>query len=392
MREAVIVSAVRTPVGKAPRGMLRTTRPEDLAALVIKAAIERAPGLDPGDVDDVIVGCAFPEGEQGLNIGRNAWLQAGMPVGVPGVTVNRFCSSGLQAIAIAAAQIMAGMTEIMFAGGVECQSRVPGGGKQPMFGGAAMDASPDVFLNMGLTAENVAFRFNVTREEQDAFAVRSHERALAAIASGRFDGETVPVPVTHYRPGPEGTSVAETEVMTMDEGPRPGTTMEVLSKLKPVFKANGSVTAGNSSQTSDGASMTILMSAERAAKGGLKPLARFVSFAVGGVAPGVMGIGPVVALPRALKLAGLKQDDLDVIELNEAFASQAVYVCRHLGLDPEKVNVNGGAIALGHPLGATGAKLTATLLYEMRRRSSRYGCVTMCAAGGIGAAAIFERL
>jgi acetyl-CoA acyltransferase len=392
MKEAVIVSAVRIPVGKAPRGILRTTRPEDLAALVIKAAFERAQGFDPAEVDDVIMGCAFPEGEQGLNIGRNAWLQAGMPDGVAGVTVNRFCSSGLQAIAMAGAQIMSGMAEIMFAGGVECQSRVPGGGKQPMFGSVTMDACPDVFLNMGLTAENVASRFNVTREEQDAFAVRSHERALAAISSGRFDDEIVPVPVTHYRPGPEGTSITETQLMTVDEGPRPGTTMEALAKLKPVFKMNGTVTAGNSSQTSDGASMTILMSAERAAKAGLKPLARFVSFAVSGVDPGVMGIGPVVAIPKALKLAGLKVDDLDLIELNEAFASQAVYVCRHLGLDPEKVNVNGGAIALGHPLGATGGKLTATLLYEMQKRKSRYGCVTMCAAGGIGAAAVFERL
>jgi acetyl-CoA acyltransferase len=360
--------------------------------LVIRTAFERAQGFDPAEVDDVIMGCAFPEGEQGLNIGRNAWLQAGMPVGVAGATVNRFCSSGLQAIAIAGAQIISGMAEIMFAGGVECQSRVPGGGKQPMFGSATMDANSDVFLNMGLTAENVASRFNVTREEQDSFAVRSHERALAAIASGRFNDEIVPVPVTHYRPGPEGTTITETEVMTVDEGPRPGTNMETLAKLKPVFKANGTVTAGNSSQTSDGASMTILMSAERAANAGLKPLARFVSFAVGGVDPGVMGIGPVVALPKALKLAGLKADDLDLIELNEAFASQAVYVCRHLGLDPEKVNVNGGAIALGHPLGATGAKLTATLLYEMQKRGSRYGCVTMCAAGGIGAAAIFEQL
>jgi acetyl-CoA acyltransferase len=392
MKEAVVVSAVRIPVGKAPRGMYRTTRPEDLAALVVKAVLERAPGLDPAEVDDVLMGCAFPEGEQGLNIGRNAWLQAGLPVGVAGVTVNRFCSSGLQAIAIAGMQIMSGMAEVMLAGGVESMSRVPGGGKQPMFGGATMDASPDVFLSMGLTAEKVASTFNVTREEQDEFAVRSHERALAAIASGRFNDEIIPVPVTHYRPGPEGTSIAETKAMTMDEGPRSGTTMETLAKLKPVFRKNGSVTAGNSSQTSDGASMTILMSADRARKAGLAPLARFVSFAVGGVDPGVMGIGPVVAIPKALKLAGLTMEDLDLVELNEAFASQAVYVCRHLGLDPEKVNVNGGAIALGHPLGATGSKLTTTLLHEMKKRQSKYGCVTMCAAGGIGAAAIFERL
>jgi len=392
MKEAVIVSAVRIPTGKAPRGVYRTTRPEDLAALVIKAALDRAPGWDPAEVDDVIMGCAFPEAEQGLNIGRNAWLQAGLPIEVPGVTVNRFCSSGLQAVAFAAQAIMSGMAEIMLAGGVESMSRVPGGGNKPMFGSALMDASPDAFLSMGLTAENVAGRFNVTREEQDAFAVRSHARALAAISSGRFNDEIVPVPVTHYRPGPDGTSVAETSVITTDEGPRPGTTMETLGKLKPVFKKNGSVTAGNSSQTSDGAGMLILMSAEKAAKFGLKPLARFVSFGAGGVDPGVMGIGPIAAIPKALRLAGLTVADLDLVELNEAFASQAVYVMRHLGLDPEKTNVNGGAIALGHPLGATGAKLTATLLHEMERRESRYGLVSMCVAGGIGAAAIFERL
>ncbi len=392
MREAVIVSAVRIPVGKAPRGVYRTTRPEDLAALVIKAALDRAPGWDPAEVDDVIMGCAFPEAEQGLNIGRNAWLQAGLPIEVPGVTVNRFCSSGLQAVAFAGQAIMSGMAEIMFAGGIESMSRVPGGGNKPMFGSALMDASPNAFLSMGHTAENVAGRFNVTREEQDAFAVQSHARALAAISSGRFNDEIIPVPVTHYRPGPDGTSIAETSVVTTDEGPRPGTTMETLGKLKPVFKKNGSVTAGNSSQTSDGAGMLILMSADKAAKLGLKPLARFVSFGAGGVDPGVMGIGPIAAIPKALRLAGLTVADLDLVELNEAFASQAVYVMRHLGLDPEKTNVNGGAIALGHPLGATGAKLTTTLLYEMEKRQSRYGLVSMCVAGGIGAAAIFERL
>ena len=392
MKEAVVVSAVRVATGKAPKGMYRTTRPEDLAVLVLKAALERAPGFDPAEVDDVIMGCAFPEAEQGLNIGRNAWLQAGLPIEVPGVTVNRFCSSGLQAVGFAGMQIMSGMGDIMFAGGVESMSRVPGGGNKPMFGEALMDASPDAFLSMGLTAENVASRFNVSRDDQNAFAVQSHDRALAAIASGRFADEIVPVPVTHYRPGPDGTSIAETKVMTVDEGPRPGTSMETLAKLKPVFKKNGSVTAGNSSQTSDGAGMTIMMSSERAAKAGLKPLARFVSFACGGVDPGVMGVGPIVAIPKALKLAGLTVDDLDLVELNEAFASQAIYVCRHLGLDPEKVNVNGGAVALGHPLGATGAKLTATLLHEMQKRQSKYGCVSMCVAGGIGAAAIFERL
>ncbi len=392
MKEAVIVSAVRTPVGKAPRGVFRTTRPEDLATLVIRAALERVPALDPAEVDDVIMGCAFPEAEQGLNIGRNAWLQAGLPLEVPGVTINRFCSSGLQAIAFAAQAIMSGMAEVMFAGGVESMSRVPGGGNKPMFHSAIMDASPDAFLSMGLTAENVAERFGVTREEQDAFAVQSHARALAAIDSGRFCDEIVPVPVTHRGPGPDGAIVEETTLVTVDEGPRRGTTMEVLAKLKPVFRKNGTVTAGNSSQTSDGAAMTILMSAEKAAKLGLEPLARCVAFAAGGVDPGVMGIGPVVAIPKALKLAGLSVDDLDLVELNEAFASQAVYVIRHLGLDPAKTNVNGGAIALGHPLGATGAKLTATLLHEMEKRRCRYGLVSMCVAGGIGVAGIFERL
>ncbi len=393
MKEAVVVSAVRVATGKAPKGMYRTVRPDDLAVLVIKAALERAPGFDPAEVDDLIMGCAFPEAEQGLNVARNAWLQAGLPIDVPGVTVNRFCSSGVQAIGFAGMQIMSGMAEIMMAGGVESMSRVPGGGNKPMFGAALMDASPDAYLSMGLTAEKVASQFNVSREDQDVFAARSHDRSLAAIASGRFNDEIVPVPVTHYKPGPDGTIVADTKIITVDEGPRPGTTPETLAKLKPVFKKGGSVTAGNSSQTSDGAGMTVMMTAEKASALGLKPLARFVSFACGGVDPGVMGVGPMVAIPKACKLAGISVADLDLIELNEAFASQALAVCRHLDLDTDKVNVNGGAVSLGHPLGATGAKLTATLLHEMQKRpETKYGCVTMCVAGGIGAAAIFERL
>jgi acetyl-CoA acyltransferase len=392
MKEAVIVSAVRTPVGKAPRGSLKTVRPETLAVTAIRAALERAPGLDPAEIDDVIWGCAFPEAEQGLNIGRYVALMAGLPESVPGVTVNRFCSSGLQAIAFAAQAIMSGMAEVILAGGVESMSCVPGGGNKEMPFDEVAAVSPDAYLSMGMTAENVAARFNVTREEQDLFASESHRRALAAQAEGRFDDEIVPVEIVHRRPARGGTIVEERSWFTADEGPRPGSTPEVLAGLRPVFKKNGTVTAGNSSQTSDAGAATTLMSAEKAAALGLQPLGRFVSYACAGVDPGVMGIGPAFAIPKALRIAGLTLDDIDLIELNEAFASQAVYVCRELGLDREKVNVNGGAIALGHPLGATGAKLTATLLHEMRRRQSRYGIVSMCIAGGIGAAAVFERI
>jgi acetyl-CoA acyltransferase len=333
MKEAVIVSAVRTAVGKAPRGMYRTTHPEVLAVTAIRGALERAPGLDPAEIDDVMMGCAFPEAEQGLNVGRNYALLAGLPESVPGFTMNRFCSSGLQAIALGAQAVMSGMAEVVLAAGVESMSRVPGGGNKEMFSNDMLDASPDVYLSMGLTAENVASRFNVTREQQD-----------------------------------------------------------ILANLRAVFKKNGTVTAGNSSQTSDGAAAAVVMSAERAAALELKPMARFVSFAAAGCDPAVMGIGPVFAIPKALKLAGLKVSDIDLVELNEAFASQAYYCIHELGFDPAIVNVNGGAIALGHPLGATGAKLTATLLHEMQRRQSRYGVVSMCVAGGIGAAAVFERL
>jgi acetyl-CoA acyltransferase len=392
MKEAVVVSAVRTAVGKAPRGVYRTTLPEVLAVTAIRGALDRAPGLDPAEIDDVILGCAFPEAEQGLNIGRNYALLAGLPISVPGFTLNRFCSSGLQAIAMGAMAIMSGMADVMLCGGVESMSRVPGGGNQEMFSGDMMDASPDVYLSMGLTAENVASRFNVTRLEQDALAAESHRRALAAIENGTFKDEIVPVQVVHRQPGPGGAVVETAVTVTVDEGPRPGSTVETLGGLKPVFKKDGTVTAGNSSQTSDGAGAALVMSADRAAKLGLEPLARFVSFAAAGCDPAVMGIGPVFAIPKALRLAGLKVSDIDLVELNEAFASQAVYCVRELGLDPATTNVNGGAIALGHPLGATGAKLTATLLHEMKRRKSRYGVVSMCVAGGLGAAAVFERI
>ncbi len=392
MKEAVIVSAVRTAVGKAPRGMYRTTLPEVLATTAIRGALERAPALDPAEIDDVMMGCAFPEAEQGLNVGRNYALLAGLPQSVPGFTMNRFCSSGLQAVALGAQAIMSGMAEVVLAAGVESMSRVPGGGNKEMFSSEMLDASPDVYLSMGLTAENVASRFNVTREEQDTLAAESHRRALAAIANGTFNDEIVPVEIKHWLPGPDGSVVEKSTTVTVDEGPRAGSTIEALANLKPVFKKNGTVTAGNSSQTSDGAAAAVVMSAEKAAALGLRPLARFVSFAAAGCDPAVMGIGPVFAIPKALKLAGLGVGDIDLVELNEAFASQAFYCMRELGFDPAIVNVNGGAVALGHPLGATGAKLTATLLHEMRRRQSRYGVVSMCVAGGLGAAAVFERL
>jgi acetyl-CoA acyltransferase len=391
MTEAVVVTAVRTPGGRAGKGAFRTVRPEDLAAAAIRGALERTPGLDPADIDDIILGCAFPEAEQGLNLGRQVVLSAGLPESVPGVTLNRFCASGLQAIVYACQQVAAGMAEVVLAGGVESMSRVPGGGNTPMADIGLMASCPDLYLNMGLTAEKVAERFDVTREQQDAFAAESHRRALAAQAGGRFDQELVPVEVVRYAPGPEGKPVEERFVQRTDEGPRV-TSPEALAALKPAFKRGGTVTAGNASQTTDGAAMTVVMSSDRAAALGLQPLLRLVSFAVGGVDPGVMGIGPVVAIPKALRLAGLRLDDIDVIELNEAFASQAVYVMRHLGLDPEKTNVNGGAVALGHPMGCTGAKLTATLAQELSRREARYGMVSMCIAGGMGAAAVFENL
>lgn len=391
MREAVIVTALRTPVGKAFKGALSTVRPDDLGAAALRGALERTPGLDPADIDDVILGCSFPEGEQGMDVARVSALLAGLPASVAGVTVSRFCASGLQAIAYGSQAIAAGMADVVFAGGTESMTRVPGGGNTFMANPDAMARFPDLYLAMGLTAERVARQYGVTREDQDAFGAESHRRALAAQAAGRFDTELLPVEVTRTRPAPSGAEPRrETFVFRADEGPRPGTTPEGLGALKPAFKPGGTVTAGNSSQMSDGAAACVLMSAEKAGALGLEPLGRLVSFAVGGVDPGVMGIGPVVAIPKALQRAGLRVADLELIELNEAFASQAVYVIRHLGLDPAKVNVNGGAIALGHPLGCTGAKLTATLLHEGVRRRARYGLVSMCIAGGMGAAAVFE--
>ena len=392
MREAVIVASVRTPVGKAFKGALATTRPDDLAATAIRGVLERVPQLDPAEIDDVIVGCAFPEAEQGLNFGRLAALLAGLPDSVPGQTVNRFCSSGLQTIAMAAQAIMTGMAEVVLAGGAESMTLVPMTGNKIMVNPDLVARCPSAYLNMGLTAENVAERFGISREDQDAFAVASNQKAGAAQQAGRFEAELVPVPGTRRRPGADGKLVDEAFEHRVDEGPRPDSTVEGLARLKPAFRQGGTVTAGNSSQMSDGAGMAVVMSAERAKALGLDPLARFVAFAVGGVDPAVMGIGPVVALPKALKIAGLSVEQLDLIELNEAFASQALQVTRQLGLDPEKVNVNGGAIALGHPLGCTGAKLTATLLHEMPRRNARYGAVSMCIGGGMGAAGIFENL
>ena len=392
MREAVIVTSVRTPVGRAFKGALATTRPDDLAAVAVRAALERTPGLEPAAVDDVILGCAFPEAEQGLNMARLVSLLAGLPHSVPGQTVNRFCSSGLQTIALGAQAVMTGMADVVLAGGTESMTRVPMTGNKIMVNPELVQTAPDAYLGMGLTAENVADRYGVSRQDQDAFALQSHQRAVAAQEEGRFDEELVPVEVKRFAPGKNG-KVAETKTThARDEGPRADTSLEVLGKLKPAFKQGGSVTAGNSSQMSDGAGISVVMSAEKAKALGLAPLARFVSFAVAGVDPAEMGIGPVEAIPKALKLAGLKVADLDLVELNEAFASQALHVMRTLGLDPERTNVNGGAIALGHPLGCTGAKLTATLLHEMVRRKARYGLVSMCIGGGMGAAGIFENL
>lgn len=387
MHEAVIVAALRTAVGKAPRGTLRTTRPDDMAAEVIRALLERNPQIDPASIDDVILGCAAPEAESGMNVARIASLRAGLPDSVPAVTVNRFCSSGSQTIAQAAERIMAGMADAIIAGGTESMSLVRGNGRirpNPYL----VEHRPDTFLSMGLTAENVARKYGVSREDADAFSYRSHQRALAAQQAGHFaDDGIVPLEV-------ELVEESSTKRFTFDtdEGPRADTTVEALAKLKPAFHAKGVVTAGNSSQTSDGAAAVVVMSRARAEELGLKPLARFISYAVGGVPPEIMGMGPVVAVPKALKRAGLSLDDIDLIELNEAFAGQALAVMRELGMDQEKVNVNGGAVALGHPLGASGAKLTVQILGEMRRRGSRYGLVTMCVGGGQGAATILENL
>ena len=400
MREAVIVSSVRTAVGKAPKGTLRATRPDDLAAVAIKGALARAKGLDPQEVEDVIIGCAMPEAEQGMNVARIAALRAGVPVESSAMTINRFCSSGLQAIALAAQRIMAGQGDVAVAGGAESMSMVPMGGNKVAPNPWLMDHYPDAYLGMGLTAENLAKKYGITREHADEFSLASHQKALAAIAAGKFKDEIVPVEVSYTvlesaagANGNPGSARAKTVKATFDtdEGPRADTSMEALAKLKPAFHAHGTVTAGNSSQTSDGAAAAVVMSAERARELGLKPLARFLAFATAGCLPEEMGVGPVFAIPKALKIAGLKLEDIDVVELNEAFATQALSVIKLAGLDPAKVNVNGGAIALGHPLGCTGAKLTATILRELERRKGRYGLVTMCVGGGMGAAGIFER-
>jgi acetyl-CoA acyltransferase len=391
MREVVIVSSVRTPVGRAFKGTLRTTRPDELAAIAIKGALERVPQVDLKEIEDVILGCATPEAEQGTNVARIASLRAGLPIEVSAVTINRFCSSGLQAIAMAAERIMAGGAEIMVAGGVESMSMIPMGGHKISPNPWLVDHYPDAYLTMGLTAERVAERVGITRESADEFSLRSHQKALAAIKAAKFEDETVPVPVSFTTPN--GSKPKRQEIIfKVDEGPRTDTSLEALLALKPVFHANGTVTAGNSSQTSDGAAAAVVMSAERAKALGITPLVRYVSFATAGYKPEEMGLGPVYAIPKALKLAGLKLSDIDVIELNEAFAAQALGVIKEAGLDPERVNPNGGAIALGHPLGCTGAKLTASIIREMKRRGSRYGLVTMCVGGGMGAAGIFENL
>jgi acetyl-CoA acyltransferase len=391
-RDAVIVSAARTPVGKAKRGGLASVRPDELGAEVIKGLLKRTPGLDPALIEDVIFGCAFPEGEQGMNMARMIALRAGLPITVSGETINRYCSSGVQSIAHAAFAIMAGQMEVAIAGGTESMSMVPMAGYKfapnPYF---AQDL-PHYYTNMGLTAENVSVKYKVSRADQDAFAVGSNQKAARAVESGLFDPELVPIEVVIKEMNAEGKPTSRQFTHKRDEGPRGDSTIEGLGKLRAAFKEGGTVTAGNASQMSDGAAAVVIMSAEKAASLNLRPLARFVAFATGGVEPELMGIGPIVAIPKALKLAGLKLGDIDLIELNEAFAAQGLAVMRELGINPDITNVNGGAIALGHPLGCTGAKLSTQLFYEMARRKSRYGMVSMCIGGGMGAAAIFENL
>lgn len=392
MKDAVIVSIARTAVGKAPRGALRNTRPDDMAAAAIREALRRAPAIDPTEVEDVILGCAMPEAEQGFNVARVASLRAGLPVSCSAMTVNRFCSSGLQAIAIASERIMVGSAQVIIAGGTETMSMIPRGGYHFAPNPYLMDHYPDSYLSMGLTAENLARKYHITRQQQDDFALRSHQRALAAIAAGRFKEEIVPLEVVEINLNGKDKPQTRKIRFDTDEGPRADTTPDALAKLKPAFHAHGTVTAGNSSQMSDGAAVAVVVSAEKAKALGLEPLARFVSFATAGCLPEEMGVGPVYAIPKALKLAGLELADIAVIELNEAFAAQALAVIELAKLDLERVNVNGGAVALGHPLGCTGAKLTATLLAELKRRSAKYGMVTMCVGGGMGAAGIFENL
>jgi acetyl-CoA acyltransferase len=390
MPSAVIIDSLRTAVGKAPRGALRHSRPDDLAAAVIRALLEKYPEVPKDDVEDVILGCAMPEAESGMNMARNAALLAGLPDSVTGVTINRFCSSGLQSIAMAADRIRCGEAHIILAGGAESMSLIPRSGHRFSPNPKFVDERPEIYMNMGLTAEEIQRRWQISREDQDAFALRSHQNALKAQAEGKFDDEIVPIKIETVTPNGKTPHRSET-IFKKDEGPRE-TSAEGLANLKPVFHAHGTVTAGNASQTSDGAAVALVMSEAKAEELGLKPMARFVTFATGGVPPEIMGIGPVVAIPKALALAGLTLDDIDVIELNEAFAVQALSVIRAAELPMDKINLNGGAIALGHPLGCTGAKLTATILHEMQRRESRYGMVTMCVGGGQGAAGIFESL
>jgi acetyl-CoA acyltransferase len=400
MPEAVIVSSIRTPVGRAYKGSLRATRPDDLAALAIKEALGRVPGLEAKEIDDVILGCAMPEGEQGMNVARIASLRAGLPVETSAMTINRFCSSGLQSIALAAERIRGGSAQVIVAGGTESMSLVPMGGNKISPNPWLVDHYPDAYISMGLGTENIARKFGITREQADEFSLGSHKKALAAIAAGKFKDETVPVEV-NITSVPNGNGaraksapkpVTQTLNFSVDEGPRADTSLDALAKLKPAFHAKGTVTAGNSSQMSDGAAATVVMSDARAKSLGVKPLARFVAYSTAGVLPEEFGIGPVAAIPKALKLAGLSLKDLAVIELNEAFAAQSLAVIQQAGLDPARVNPNGGAIALGHPLGCTGAKLTASILRELARRNARFGMVTMCIGGGMGAAGIFERL
>jgi len=405
MCDVVLVSSVRTPVGRAFKGTLRASRPDELAAVAIQGALERVPQLDPKAIEDVILGCAMPEAEQGMNVARIASLRAGLPVEVSAMTVNRFCASGLQAIAIGRERILAGGCDVVVAGGTESMSMIPMGGNKVSPNPWLVDHYPNVYLSMGLTAERLAKRFGITRESADEFSLRSHQKAVAAIAAGRFIDEIVPVPVSFTKdgqagsvqPAQSGRATAprlqrEQITFSADEGPRADTSLQALAALKPAFHTTGSVTAGNASQMSDGASAAVVMSAERAKVLGIKPLARLVAFATAGCKPEEMGLGPVFAIPKALRQAGLKLRDIDVIELNEAFAAQALAVIQEAGLDPDRVNPNGGAIALGHPLGCTGVKLTATIIRELQRRNGRYGLVTMCVGGGMGAAGIFENL
>ena len=392
MREAVVVSSVRTAVGKAPKGTLRTTRPDEMGAVVIKEAIDRVPGLEMSEIEDVIMGCAMPEAEQGMNVARAAAIRAGLPVETSAMTINRFCSSGLQSIAMAADRIRSGGAETIVAGGLETMSMIPMGGHIIRPNPYLVEHYPDFYLNMGLATENVARKYEVTREQQDEFALRSHQRAAAALDADKFKDETVALNVTLEELDERGKKQRREVVFEKDEGVRRDTSVEGLAKLKPAFHLKGTITAGNASQMSDGAAAAIVMSDARAKELGVKPMARFVAYATAGCPPEEMGIGPVFAIPKVLKLAGLNLEDIDVIELNEAFAAQSLAVIKTLRLDPDKVNVNGGAIALGHPLGCTGAKLTASILRELERRNGRYGMVTMCVGGGMGAAGIFERV